>query len=233
MVRRSGTAVPAPAYGAPVVGRVVRVALVVDEALSRAALAQGLEDDPRLVVVHRLAGRREALDRVEARTVDVLVVEDALADGAGVEVGLRLQERDPDLAVLLLSGGDASALVLALRDRAPRPWSHVSRRACPDPGALARAVVATADGHAVVGPGDAAAAPGLAGLTAAQGAVLALVAQGMSNRAVARALGLSPRSVENHLAVVYRALGATGPDVSPRVLAALAYRTGRAPRAAG
>jgi len=217
-----------------VVGRVVRVALVVDEALPRAALAQGLETDPRVSVVHRLAGRREALDRVEPRTADVLVVEDALDDGTGVELGLRLQERDPDLAVLLLSGRDASDVVLALRDRVPRPWSHVSRRACPDPGALARAVVAAADGQAVLGPGEAPArAPGVAGLTRAQTAVLALVAQGLSNRAVARALGLSPRSVENHLAVVYRALGAAGPDVSPRVLAALAYRTGGPPRAAG
>lgn len=216
------------------VGRVVRVALVVDEALPRAALAQGLETDPRVSVVHRLAGRREALDRVEPRTVDVLVVEDALDDGTGVELGLRLQERDPDLAVLLLSGRDASDVVLALRDRVPRPWSHVSRRACPDPAALARAVVAAADGQAVLGPGVAPArAPGVAGLTRAQTAVLALVAQGLSNRAVARALGLSPRSVENHLAVVYRALGAAGPDVSPRVLAALAYRTGGPPRAAG
>ena len=212
----------------------MRVALVVDEALSRAALALGLEQDPRLVVAHRLAGRAEALDRVEPRTVDVLVVEDALADGTGVGVGLRLQERDPDLAVLLLSGGDASGVVLALRDRAPRPWSHVSRRACPDPGALARAVVAAADGHAVLGSGDPDRAPaGVAGLTPAQDGVLALVAEGLSNRAVAHALGLSPRSVENHLAAVYRALGAAGPDVSPRVLAALAYRTSRAPRAAG
>lgn len=213
------------------VGRIVRVALVVDEALSRAALAQGLETDPRVAVLHRLAGRREALDRVDPRTVDVLVVEEALADGTGVELGLRLQERDPDLAVLLLSGRDASDVVLALRGRTPRPWSHVSRRACPDPGALARAVVATADGQAVLGPG--AGATPVAGLTPAQGAVLALVAQGLSNRAAARALGLSPRSVENHLAVVYRALGAAGPDVSPRVLAALAYRTGTAPGAAG
>lgn len=213
------------------VGRIVRVALVVDEALSRAALAQGLETDPRVAVLHRLAGRREALDRVDPRTVDVLVVEEALADGTGVELGMRLQERDPDLAVLLLSGRDASDVVLALRGRTPRPWSHVSRRACPDPGALARAVVATADGQAVLGPG--AGATPVAGLTAAQGAVLALVAQGLSNRAAARALGLSPRSVENHLAVVYRALGAAGPDVSPRVLAALAYRTGTAPGAAG
>lgn len=215
------------------VGRIVRVALVVDEALSRAALAQGLETDPRVVVLHRLADRREALDRVDPRTVDVLVVEEALADGTGVELGLRLQERDPDLAVLLLSGRDASDVVLALRGRTPRPWSHVSRRACPDPGALARAVVATADGQAVLGSGPEAAPAGTARLTAAQGAVLALVAQGLSNRAAARALGLSPRSVENHLAAVYRALGAAGPDVSPRVLAALAHRTGTAPRAAG
>lgn len=204
-------------------GRTVRVALVVDEALPRAALAQGLEQDDRVAVVHRLAGRREALDRVEARTVDVLVVEEDLADGTGVELGLLLQERDPDLAVLLLTGDGAADVALALRDRAPRPWSHVSRRGCPDPAALARAVVAAADGQAVLGVS--APADDLPGLTPARRAVLALVAQGLSNRAVGTALGLSPRSVENHLGAVYRALGAEGPDVSPRVLAALAYRS--------
>jgi DNA-binding NarL/FixJ family response regulator len=203
-------------------GRTVRVALVVDEALPRAALAQGLEGDDRVAVVHRLAGRREALDRVEPRTVDVLVVEEDLADGTGVELGLLLQGRDADLSVLLLTRDGAADVALALRGRTPRPWSEVSRRSCPDPAALARAVVAAADGQVVLGVpalGDA-----LPGLTPARRAVLALVAQGLSNRAVGAALGLSPRSVENHLGAVYRALGVDGPDVSPRVLAALAYR---------
>ncbi|WP_203669037.1 response regulator transcription factor [Cellulomonas pakistanensis] len=203
-------------------GRTVRVALVVDEALPRAALAQGIEADDRITVVHRLPGRRAALDRVEPRTVDVLVVEEDLADGTGVELGLLLQERDPELAVLLLTGGGAADVALALRDRAPGSWSHVSRRRCPDPAALARAVVAAADGQVVLGVSPA--GDDLPALTPARRAVLALVAQGLSNGAVGRALGLSPRSVENHLTAVYRALGVGGPDVSPRVLAALTYR---------
>nr|WP_276513215.1 LuxR C-terminal-related transcriptional regulator [Cellulomonas hominis] len=61
-------------------------------------------------------------------------------------------------------------------------------------------------------------------MTEARMAVLRLVAQGLSNRSVGRLLGLSPRSVENHLAAVYRALGVTGEDVNPRVAAVLALR---------
>lgn len=209
---------------------------MVDEALHRAALAQGLEADPRLTVVHRAAGRRDALDVVRPRTADVLVVDDELADGTGVELGLALQARDPGLAVLLLAGHDAPDLVLALRDRVPRPWGLVSRRSCAGPAALAHAVVAAADGQVVllVAAAPQPAAPdrsapaspaGLPHLTPGRRAVLALVAQGLSNRAAGRVLGLSPRSVENHLAAVYRDLDVAGPDVNPRVLAALAYRS--------
>jgi DNA-binding NarL/FixJ family response regulator len=216
--------------------RSVRVGLVVDEALSRATLAAVLDADPRVVVVHVAAGCAQARARIRPRSVDVLVVDAELGDGNGVALSVQLQRRDPRLTVLLLSAHDVTDLVLSVRTQVPRPWSHVSRRTCADAGALVQAVVATAHGHVVLGPGTVRGARAglrpdpqpdpLGGLTEARTAVLRLVAQGLSNRTVARMLGLSDRSVENHLGAVYRALGATGPDVNPRVAAVLVYRRG-------
>jgi len=210
------------------------VGLVVDEALSRATLAAVLGADPRVVVVHVAAGCAEASGRILPRSVDVLVVDAELGDGNGVALSVQLQRRDPRLTVLLLSAHDVTDLVLSVRTQVPRPWSHVSRRACADVGVLVQAVVATARGHVVLDPGaargaeprpDASLDP-LDELTAARTAVLRLVAQGLSNQAVGRMLGLSSRSVENHLGAVYRTLGVAGRDVNPRVTAVLAYRRG-------
>lgn len=208
--------------------------VVVDEALARAALAAVLAADPRVTVVHVAAGCEEARARIRPQSVDVLVVDAELADGNGVALSVQLQRRDPRLTVLLLAAHDVTDLVLSVRTQVPRPWSHVSRRTCTDTTSLVQAVVATAHGHVVL---DAGAARGteagpdlpedpLAGLTEARTAVLRLVAQGLSNQAVSRVLGLSARSVENHLAAVYRAIGASGPDVNSRVTAVLAYRHG-------
>jgi DNA-binding NarL/FixJ family response regulator len=53
--------------------------------------------------------------------------------------------------------------------------------------------------------------------------VLRLVAQGFSNTTAAELLGLSRRSVENHLQAIYRTLGITSHQASPRVAAVLQF----------
>ena len=50
-------------------------------------------------------------------------------------------------------------------------------------------------------------AGGPAGLTAREGDVLALLAQGMANKGIARELGISPKTVSNHVEHVYSKLG--------------------------
>lgn len=45
-------------------------------------------------------------------------------------------------------------------------------------------------------------------LTARQREVLALVANGNTNAVIARHLGLAPETINRHLAIIYRALGA-------------------------
>ena len=133
------------------------------------------------------------------------------------------------VAVVVGEPLDRSALaaVLAADPRLRVP--HVLGGCAP---ALVAAVLATARGQVVLDPGprepaggpDARPADPLASLTAARHGVLRLAAHGLSNRAVGRLLGLSPRSVENHLAAVYRALGVDRQEVNPRVAAVLAYR---------
>ena len=60
-------------------------------------------------------------------------------------------------------------------------------------------------------------ATGPAGLTARESEVLARLAQGMPNKAIARTLGISPKTVSNHIERVYSKLG-----VSNRAGAAMA-----------
>lgn len=205
------------------------MALVLDDALTCTAVASALGGDPRLVVVH--AGTRcgRAVLAVRPGAADVLVVEPAdLVDGTGVALAVRLQRRDPGLGVLLLGGDDVADLTGGLRPDGGRAWGALARRSCPDPATLARSVLAIARGDTP--PVPAAGAPGRAtGSTPARTAVLRLVADGLSNRAVARLLGLSPRSVENHLAATYRTLGVAGEDVNPRVSAVLALRRDQRP----
>ena len=50
-------------------------------------------------------------------------------------------------------------------------------------------------------------AGGPAGLTSRESEVLALLAQGMPNKGIARELGISPKTVGNHIERVYSKLG--------------------------
>jgi DNA-binding NarL/FixJ family response regulator len=50
-------------------------------------------------------------------------------------------------------------------------------------------------------------AEGPAGLTSRESQVLALLAQGMPNKGIARELGISPKTVSNHIERVYSKLG--------------------------
>jgi DNA-binding CsgD family transcriptional regulator len=72
-------------------------------------------------------------------------------------------------------------------------------------GDAAEAVL-TAAGHRV---GRARPAAGPAGLTAREGDVLGLLAQGYTNKAIASALGISAKTVGNHVEHVYTKLGVT------------------------
>jgi DNA-binding NarL/FixJ family response regulator len=63
----------------------------------------------------------------------------------------------------------------------------------------------------------------LKGLSPQQLAVLRLTAEGFSNAATASRLGVSRRTVENHLLGIYRNMGIAAEELNPRVAAVLRY----------
>lgn len=206
----------------------VRVAVVEDESLMRWMVRRIVEARPDMRLVHEASGFTEGRDLVQPGTADVVVMDIDLGDGNGVALATLLQQRDPRLGVLLLSAHDVLDLVLSVRDTSRRPWSYLSKKSSLEPVTLARAIHATARGEVVLDPelverASARDGSALAELTAAQTKVLRLVAEGYSNAYVAEALGLSPRSVENHLHAIYKALDVPSEIANPRVMAVLAF----------
>lgn len=206
----------------------LRVAVVEDESLMRSLVRRILAAQPDMRVVTEASDYLEGRERLKPGTVDVVVMDVDLGTGNGIALATAVQRADPHVAVLLLSAQDVLDLVLAVRDTMTRPWSYLSKKSSLDAETLVRAVRSAARGDVVLDPellerARVRTGTPLAGLTAAQVKVLRLAAEGFSNAHIARSLDISPRSVENHLYAIYRALDISTETMNPRVAAVLAF----------
>jgi DNA-binding NarL/FixJ family response regulator len=206
----------------------IRVGIVEDEGLLRSMLTDLVNENPHMVVVGAAAGVSDARQVLPAGSADVVLMDVELGDGNGVALGVALQRADPNLYVVLLSSHDVMELVLSIRDNVPHSWSYLSKRSSVTREVLYRAIEAAVDGGVTLDPelmdrSNPREGMPLAELSGAQLQVLRLVAQGFSNAAVAELLGLSRRSVENHLQAIYRVLGISSAESSPRVAAVLQF----------
>jgi DNA-binding NarL/FixJ family response regulator len=207
----------------------LRVALVDDHPVFRLGLAALLDSLPGIAVVAQAAGAAEAraLLADDALTVDVVVMDLDLGDGSGVDVTREAVARRPGLAVLVVSmHEDDDAVVAAVRAGAR---GYLVKSAPPDQ--IERAVRAVAAGEMILGPSVAARAMSyvLGGrsavrvpfprLTDREREVLDLLAAGHDNVVIARRLGLSAKTVRNHVANVLTKL-----EVSDRAAAVLRAR---------
>ena len=177
----------------------------------RGLLLSLLDAHPRIEVVAAAAGQREALDVIRPGEVDVALLDVELDDGNGIALARTLQDRDPDVRIVLMSSRNRLPLVRSVSAGAPSPWSYLSKRSPIGPGDLIRALAATAQGIAVVDQrqaerSESASETPLARLSSAQLRVLRLVAQGKGNGAVAEELDITAKAVEAQLTRTYRTL---------------------------
>jgi DNA-binding NarL/FixJ family response regulator len=187
----------------PVVRQGLRVLLEVQDGIEVAGEAG---DGPTALA---LAGDRG--DRGD-RTPDVILLDLKLPGLDGIAVLAELQARgNPARVLVLTSATDHAAAAAAIRNGAAGVlYKDV------DPDALVRAIRAVHDGHLLLAPEAAGSLlhtqnswppRGLDALTRREREVLAELAQGRSNREIARALGVSEKTVKAHVSSVLAKLG--------------------------
>jgi len=193
---------------------VIRVLLVDDHQLVRAGVTTLLQSDPEITVVGEARNGREAVESVEGIGPDVVLMDLSMPEMDGVEATRAVLARQPSTKVLVLTSFSdrqrvkevlaAGAIGYVLKDS--------------EPADLLAAVHAAARGHVPIDPrvaaallpaagGGAGGSGGADGLSPRETEVLRLVAQGLANKQIARALGITERTVKAHLGRVFREIG--------------------------
>ncbi|WP_207206943.1 response regulator [Nocardioides ganghwensis] len=180
----------------------IRVLVVDDHPLFRSGLRGLLETVADVEVVGEAADGDTAVSRAVELRPHVVLMDLNLPGTPGLEATRRIVAAAPEVAVLVLTMlADEASVVAALRVGA---LGYVLKEAGQDE--VVAAIRTVAAGGAVLGPGLAGRlldrpSPGSA-LTHRESEVLALLARGRSNSEIARELGLSLKTVQNHVSSV-------------------------------
>lgn len=193
-----------------------RVVIADDHRLVREGTRGILERAGGIEVVGEAADGLEAVELVDRERPDVAIVDIGMPQMNGVEATRTIKNRWPQVAVLVLTVHDEDAYVMAILEAGAAGYLLKDV-----PGdELVRAVRAVRDGESVLHPrvtdavlrhfrsderriGD---DGGGEVLTPRELEVLRVAAQGVSNKQIADALALSPRTVQVHLGNVFRKL---------------------------
>ncbi|WP_137886301.1 response regulator transcription factor [Pseudomonas sp. 2FE] len=189
----------------------IRVALVDDHALVRDGLRALLAAMPQLEVVGEAGSGAEALNLVSKIRPDLLLVDIGMKDMTGLQLTETLCRQYPGIQILILSMYDHPEYVTSSIRAGARGYVLKD--------AASREIVAAIDAIAAGGSYYSAdllrkmASPAAEDgeLTPREREVLRMLAQGLSNKAIARALDISVRTVETHRLSIRRKLGVDTP----------------------
>jgi DNA-binding NarL/FixJ family response regulator len=201
---------------------VIRVLLIDDHALVRAGLARLIASDPELEVVGQAGDGSTGATLARDLKPDVALVDLAMPGMDGIETTRRVLNASAATQVVVLTAFSDRVQVLAALDAGAR--GYLLKDAEPDE--LLRGIRAAARGESPLDPRAAHAVLTRqtvgAALTTREREVLQLVAEGLPNKQIARALGISEKTVKAHMTKIFAAIG-----VTDRTAAALwAHRNG-------
>ena len=191
----------------------IRVLLVDDHAVVRLGLRLVLGQEPRLLVVGEAATGREALRLAQETAPDVAVVDLNLPDVGGLQVTQAIKQSWPHVRVLVVSAFADPEHVLGLLDAGAD--GYLLKGCRPDElcdGVLRvhageRVVHQTLLGALIARATARATMPAPEPLSEREREVLGWLADGATSKEIAAALGLRPKTVENHRARILDKLG--------------------------
>ena len=207
----------------------IRVLIVDDHPVFRDGLTAALAASAGIEVAATAGDGPEAIEMARSGSFDVIVMDLSLPSMSGIDATARIGELPDPPAVLVVTMVDDDDTIAAALQAGAR--GYVLKGASGEQ--IATAVRAVADGGAIFGSGIATrvlrqttqpppAESATDGLTDRESDVLALLAEGASNAQIARALGLSVKTVQNYVSRILDKL-----QVADRTQAALLGRRRR------
>jgi DNA-binding NarL/FixJ family response regulator len=194
----------------------IRVIVVDDHPIFRLGLATSLREMEGIELVGEAATAGEVPDLMSVVDADIVLLDLHLPDGSGLEVNRWIARDHPETRVVVLTmSEDHHATIAAIRDGA---LGYIVKGA--DPNRVEQVIRSVMAGDVVLEHGVAQAITELAQLKSTQNSspfpqlskreldILDLVARGLDNQTIARELGLTSKTVRNHVSNVLAKLNA-------------------------
>jgi DNA-binding NarL/FixJ family response regulator len=189
----------------------IRVLLADDHGLVRDGLSRLLGSVPDVEVVATAADGHEAVELAGEHLPDVILMDLRMPGIDGSEATRRVLKNDPPPQVVILtsfsereeilSALDAGAIGYLLKDAEPDELIRGIRAAAQGESPLAPRAARTLIGSRGSGPGHQ--------LSDREREVLQQVTRGLSNKLIARELGISEKTVKAHLTTIFQRIGVT------------------------
>jgi len=187
----------------------IRVVLADDHTVVREGIRRILETVKDIHVIAEAGDGSQAIEAIAEAKPDVAVLDIRMPKASGIDVTRWVRENAPSTAVLVLSAYDDDPYVLAVLEAGAN--GYVLKNA--DAEDIIRAVRAVHEGKSALDPEIAKKVlrrvsnlqqePVPESLTGRERQVLELVAKGHTNKAIGSALGISPRTIQGHLAKIF------------------------------
>jgi DNA-binding NarL/FixJ family response regulator len=203
----------------------LRVVIADDHPVFREGLRSLLSTDSEIEVVAEVASGADAVTRVDELQPDVVIMDLHMPGLDGVAATRDILGRSPHVAVLVLTMFDDDDSVFAAMRAGARGYLLKGS----NQAEVVRAVLAVGSGAAMFGPAIAARviqyfarsakSSSFPQLTEREHEILALLAEGHSNAVIASRLGISAKTVRNHVSNIFTKL-----SVADRAHAIIAAR---------
>ena len=213
--------------------RKTSVLIADSQELTRESLTVLLNRDPSLEVVATVADGKSAVSVARSLRPRVAILDVGLPRVDGLQAARQIRIDTPGTGIVMLSGNDRAEYLREFMKDDSSGKAFLLKSALNSIGELVRTIEDVCMGRTVLDPsmvsklttaGVAKVGGSLSVLSRREVQVLSLMAEAYSNRAIAQALFIQPRTVEHHISSILAKLGFTASgDRHGRVHAVLTY----------